>query len=146
MSAGLHHIPSFTMLGGSGYIGSMRWILLLAVCMTAGCTGTTIPTETPSTTNIPASISLTSSVSTGPAPAGSIQAIVLDISSMLCVGVTVSFSASTGFITTPVVTDSVGAAGAVLSGVPAGTAVTVNASVPVPGSTTPVTASIVMHF
>jgi hypothetical protein len=34
----------------------------------------------------------------------------------------------------------------VLSNVPAGTAVTVDASVPVPSSTTPVTATTVVHF
>jgi hypothetical protein len=134
------------MLGGSSYIGDMRWIVLLAALLSGSCTGNTIPSATPSTTNIPASMTLMSAVSTGPNPVASVQATVLDVSGLLCVGVTVSFSASVGFITTPLITGSGGAAGAVLSNVPAGTAVTVNASVPVPSSTTPVTATTVVHF
>jgi hypothetical protein len=124
----------------------MRWILLLVAGLSVGCTSNTVPTITPSTTGIPASMTLTSSVSTGPAPAASIEAIVRDISGLVVVGVTVSFSSSVGVITTPAPTGAAGAAEAVLSNVPAGTAVTVTASVPVPGTTTPVTASTVVHF
>jgi hypothetical protein len=124
----------------------MRWILLLLAGMGAGCSSTTTPTITPSASGIPASITLTASVSTGPAPATSIEAIVRDVSGLVVVGVTVSFSSSVGFITTPAQTGAAGAAEAILSNVPAGSAATVTASVPVPGTTTPVTASTVVHF
>jgi hypothetical protein len=124
----------------------MRWILLFVAGLSVGCTNNTLPTVTPSTTNIPASMTLTSSVSTGPAPSASIEAIVRDVSGLVVVGVTVSFSTSVGFITTPAQTDSAGAAEAIVSNVPAGSPVTVTASVPVPDVTTPVTASTVVHF
>jgi hypothetical protein len=124
----------------------MRWILLLVAGLSVGCASNTLPTVTPSTTNIPATMTLTSSVSTGPAPSASIEAIVRDVSGLVCVGVTVSFSAPVGFITTPAQTDSSGAAEAVLSNVTAGSAVTVTASVPVPNVTTPVTMTTVVHF
>jgi hypothetical protein len=124
----------------------MRWILLLVAGLSVGCASNTLPTVTPSTTNIPASMTLTSAVSTGPAPSASLEAIVRDVSGLVCVGVTVSFSAPVGFITTPALTDSSGAAEAVLSNVPAGSAVTVTASVPVPNVTTPVTVTTVVHF
>jgi hypothetical protein len=111
-----------------------------------GCTSNTTPTITPSSTNIPATITLTASVSTGPAPASSIEAIVRDVSGLVVVGVTVSFSSTVGFITTPAQTGSAGAAEAILSNVPAGSTATVTASVPVAGTTTPVTASTIVHF
>jgi hypothetical protein len=124
----------------------MRWILLLVAGLSAGCTGTTTPTVTPSSTGIPATITLNPTVSTGPAPAASIEAIVRDVSGLVVVGVTVSFATSVGFIDSPAQTGAAGAAEAVLSNVPAGTAATVTASVPVPGTTTPVTASTIVHF
>src|SRR5271169_1916807 len=124
----------------------MRWILLLVAGLSVGCASNTLPTVTPSTTNIPATMTLTASVATGPAPAASIEAIVRDVSGLVVVGVTVSFSAPVGFITTLAQTDSAGAAEAVLSSVPAGSAVTVTASVPIPNVTTPVTATLVVHF
>jgi hypothetical protein len=124
----------------------MRWILLLVAGLSVGCANNTLPTVSPSTTNIPATMTLTSSVATGPAPSSSIEAIVRDVSGLVVVGVVVSFSTPVGFITTPSQTDSAGAAEAVLSNVPAGSAVTVTASVPVPNVTTPVTTTIVVHF
>jgi hypothetical protein len=124
----------------------MRWILLLVAGLSVGCTSNTVPTITPSSTGIPATITLTAAVSTGPAPAASIEAIVRDVSGLVVVGVTVSFSSSVGFITTPAQTGAAGAAEAILSDVPAGSAATVTASVPVPGTTTPVTANTVVHF
>ena len=124
----------------------MRWILLLVAGLSVGCANNTIPTATPSTTGIPATMTLTSSVATGPAPSASIEAIARDVSGLVVVGVTVSFSTSVGFITTPAQTDSAGAAEAVLSNVPAGSAATVTANVPVPNTTTPVTATTVVHF
>jgi hypothetical protein len=114
--------------------------------LSAGCTGTTTPTVTPSSTGIPATITLNPTVSTGPAPAASIEAIVRDVSGLVVVGVTVSFATSVGFIDSPAQTGAAGAAEAVLSNVPAGTAATVTASVPIPGTTTPVTASTIVHF
>jgi hypothetical protein len=128
------------------YIGSMRWILLIVAGLSVGCTSNTTPTITPSATSIPATITLNATVSSGPAPAGSIEAIVRDVSGLVVVGVTVSFSSSVGFITTPAQTGSAGAAEAILSNVPAGSAATVTASVPVSGTTTPVTASTIVHF
>jgi hypothetical protein len=124
----------------------MRWILLLVAGLSVGCTSNTTPTITPSSTNIPATITLNASVSTGPAPASSIEAIVRDVSGLVVVGVTVSFSSTVGFITTPAQTGSAGAAEAILSNVPAGSTATVTASVPVAGTTTPVTASTIVHF
>jgi hypothetical protein len=119
---------------------------LLVAGLSVGCANNTLPTVSPSTTNIPATMTLTSSVATGPAPSSSIEAIVRDVSGLVVVGVVVSFSTPVGFITTPSQTDSAGAAEAVLSNVPAGSAVTVTASVPVPNVTTPVTTTIVVHF
>jgi hypothetical protein len=124
----------------------MRWIVLLVAGLSVGCANNTLPTVTPSTTNIPATMTLTSSVATGPAPSASIEAIVRDVSGLVVVGVFVSFSTPVGFITTPSETDSAGAAEAVLSDVPAGSAVTVTANVPVPNTTTPVTMTTIVHF
>jgi hypothetical protein len=124
----------------------MRWILLLVAGLSVSCANNTIPTATPSTTGIPATITLTSSVATGPGRSASIEAIARDVNGLVVVGVTVSFSTSVGFITTPAQTDSAGAAEAVLSNVPAGSTATVTASVPVPNTTTPVTGTTVVHF
>ena len=126
----------------------MRWMLVLAGLLSAGCTDNPIGSSTGvSDSGQPASIGLTVTiVSNGQPPTASIVATVRDPGSFVVSGAVVTFSTSEGFITSRIPTKADGVAVAILTGI-AGTSPTVTASATaVTDTVTVVTASTVVHF
>ena len=125
----------------------MRWMFLLVAALSVSCandTSITSPSTTPSTTGVPATVTLFATLGGGPTPVASILATVRDVSGQVVSGITVSFSTTAGFITTPAQTGTAGTAEAILSNVPAGSTATVTANAA--STTEKVTASTVVHF
>ena len=125
----------------------MRWMFLLVAALSVSCandTPLTAPSTTLSPTGVPATVTLVATVGGGPTPVASIVATVRDVGSQAVSGISVSFSTTAGFITSPALTSTAGTAEAILSNVPAGSTATVTATVS--STTATVTASIVAHF
>lgn len=139
--------PTYDSFSGGRYIGCMRWLCLLVAILSVSCaddTSITNPSTTTSATGVPATVILAATVGGGPAPVASIVATVRDVDGLVVSGITVSFSTTVGFITSPAQTGTAGTAEAILSNVPAGSTATVTAKAT--STTATVTATTVAHF
>jgi hypothetical protein len=118
-------------------------LVLVVLALSSGCSDTTTPTA-PSATGIPSEITLTKTlVNLVAPPTASVIATIRDENSAPVSGLTVTFTTTSGFITSGAMTGIDGVAIAILTGT-LGTSATVTATVTV--DTTTVKATTVVDF